>query len=463
MNTIMQYTTFDKAAATHFGLEPTTGKWCVPDYCTDPDVRDSFFKRLRAMTHAGQRWAITEVIAGLPPDTLTRLRFDVDAHLDTPDPAAMDKHVVPFINTLFDVLGTWANVPADAQLRTIVLEKPAPSKADTDYKHGFKVMMPDLVATHAQMRQLRVLLNDRFEEWGDAVMLKGKTPELANVLDRVVYNKNGWLIYGSQKDDQQAGPYRATRMWVGGHDAAADLADMSFSELQQALSIFPHADPAAPQDSDYKVLQWTVAPPADPLATAPRATATATAGGGGGGGGNGGGGGAVPSAELRELLVNIVSKRFGDDTSTLDMHSRKARDAFHISYRFSRRGVTTCPHGQAHLSNGFYLQLSHGAPTPCVSYICLANDCPRTPFDARSTPCARRWAALEGVGHGVKRPHEAVDDDCGYESDVEADGDSIVWGALGHEAHPAVHRTGEPRLVVARAQRVGHLPHVIEL
>ena len=49
----------------------------------------------------------------------------------------------------------------------IVMEKaaltPRANKdgAVTDYKHGFKVVCTNVVATHAQQRQLDALLNDR--------------------------------------------------------------------------------------------------------------------------------------------------------------------------------------------------------------------------------------------------------------------------------------------------------------
>jgi hypothetical protein len=117
----------------------------------------------------------------------------------------------------------------------------------------------NVVATHAQQRQLDVLLNERYAAWGDESWLRGKTPAAAGVLDPLVHQQNGCPMHGSRKKDQPA-PYAATRLWWGkDKEDPVALADMSLGNLQRGLSIL-HVD------TDCAPLAWSRPPPADAYA-----------------------------------------------------------------------------------------------------------------------------------------------------------------------------------------------------
>jgi hypothetical protein len=264
--TFRKLATKEFAGATHNVMGKGAYMFKVPDYHSSITERQALLDGLYAMRKAGTKWAIMENIAPLNEDALTRVRFDVDVHLDTDAPDAMSGHVRPFINTLYDVLQEYTGLNVDS--RVIVLEKPLPTKGKGDFKHGFKVTCVDLVATHAQMRQLSKLLNQRYHEWGNEAWLKGKSAEESKVLDPVVHERNGWLMYGSQKDEQPA-PYTSTRMCLAKDcEAPSDLADYSFRDLQQLLTIFPMDEPG---EETWTALKWTKTPPEDTYQSGKRA------------------------------------------------------------------------------------------------------------------------------------------------------------------------------------------------
>jgi hypothetical protein len=208
------YKTDDKEGATHFGLPPLTGKWLVPGTHTSAEAREIVFAALCKYRTRKQQFAVIENIKHLPPDVLTRLRFDVDLHLDSSDPDALSPYVPRFVSAIYKQLYEYTSVDPLDECRIVVQKKPVPTKAKSDYKHGFKVTVLDVLASKQQMLQVRNLMY-AFATWGDPTWLKaGMTLEELDVIDRRVYDSHGWLLYGSQKADQIAGGYTATNLWV---------------------------------------------------------------------------------------------------------------------------------------------------------------------------------------------------------------------------------------------------------
>ena len=140
------------------------------------------------------------------------------------------------------------------------------------YKHGAKLCFPHLTTTHTEMRQLRKLLYQRFEQWGSSEWLQGTDVFQSQIIDDSVYKSNGWCIYGSQKKEQTAGAYQPVKVWKNKHvlEAYADLG-LTLVDTQHLLSIYP--DP-----KDYKVVQlaWCKEPPAQSVYTLKRTSKSVT-------------------------------------------------------------------------------------------------------------------------------------------------------------------------------------------
>jgi len=255
-----RYDTKDHSIATHNGIEPTVGMWLYPHYQDAVPVREAFFEKLQEMRSNGRQFAIMENIKSLPASTLTRVRFDVDFHLTDGAADLLVPYIERFVSCLYKVLYETTTLTPDCESRIIVQRKPEPTKVETkdDYKHGFKVTCVNLVATHTQMLQLRAVMCERFQEWGEQSWLKGaSTAAETDIIDPRVYVSCGWLMYGSQKREQKAGGYQATDLWDK-LDVKDTVVDFTYYELVRLLSIF--ANP----DDDAVTLVWTVEPPAAP-------------------------------------------------------------------------------------------------------------------------------------------------------------------------------------------------------
>jgi hypothetical protein len=252
------FRTQDKDIATHNGMAPTIGKWVYPEYAESASAREVLFNTLVKLRSKSKQFAIMENIKSLPAATLIRVRFDIDTTLITDEPEIMTPYIDKFIDTLYSILYEYTSLPTECDCRIIVQKKPAPTLTkEGTYKHGLKVTCIDLLATHAQMLQLRDLMHARFSEWGDESWLNGTTLEKAQIIDKCVYTKIGWLMYGSQKANQKAGGYEATDLWIKpGEKDNATLSDHSYYELVQMLSIF--ADTGAEDDTeDLFTLSWS--------------------------------------------------------------------------------------------------------------------------------------------------------------------------------------------------------------
>jgi hypothetical protein len=240
---------------THRGVAATIGSWLFPKYAVDSGVREQLFVALVHLQQAGVPFAIMENMFYLSTDALTRVRIDLDVDLPTDDAAAFQPHLVEFIGTLYDVLYEYTELTFEEELAGTVtlLEKPHCTARDggSSFKHGAKLMMPYLVATHTDMLQLRVLLLENAHRWMPTSW-HGDTPVLATkVIDPCVYKTNGWLMYGSQKKEQLHGGYQATRVWHRqGDDCPIADCDWTLLELHRMLSIF------CDHESDDDVQTW---------------------------------------------------------------------------------------------------------------------------------------------------------------------------------------------------------------
>jgi Family of unknown function (DUF5906) len=380
------FETSDHSTATHNGLEPSTGMWRFPYYQDSVEIREAFFDQLSKRRSNNQQFAIMENIKYLPESALTRVRFDVDLHLADAAADLVVPHIEQFVSCLYKVLYETTTLTPDCESRIIVQRKPEPTYIEkkNDYKHGFKVTCLDLVATHTQMMQLRALMCERFEEWGEKAWLKGaSTAADTDIIDDRVYTYCGWLMYGSQKKEQLAGGYVATDMWDR-LDVKDSLVDLSFYELVRLLSIFAHPD------EDTVTLDWIVEPPAvtvsrkralDEAGPAAKRVRSAT--------------GSTLDPEVNDIIKEILKASVNDTTSTVDNHSRDEQIAGTYTYRLTRTDLETCPYKEQHITNGFYIHLDTTASK--VYYQCLSSECkgkPRAVLKADQA-LVKRWVRLE--------------------------------------------------------------------
>jgi hypothetical protein len=377
---------------THRGVAPTRGSWLIPHYAADSNVRDAFFKQLVQLQEAGVPYAVMENIDSLAADALTRVRIDLDVDLPTDDAAAFQPHFAAFVDTLYDILYEYTELTVDCEITgtVVLLEKPRCTARDRGgFKHGAKLTMPYLVATHRDMLQLRVLLLQHADRWMPASW-HGNTPALeTSIIDPCVYKCNGWLMYGSRKEEQLHGGYTATLVWHSKGDASpmADC-DWTLLDLQRMLSIFCDHE----RNDDVQTLQWVKVPPGVEQHRSKRRREVH----------------AAPterrqadiSAPVLSILTEILAG-VGDTTSTLTYEST-GQDMYR--YRVSRHGrMTACANKQEHRGNSSILQLTTLCGRPVVKYICFSSKCGegRTPIVLKCPALAKRWATAE-TSH--KRP-----------------------------------------------------------
>jgi Family of unknown function (DUF5906) len=377
------------ATATHNGIEPTTGMWRFPGYERDVAVRESLFTSLQRKRANGVQFAMMENIRYLPDTALTRVRFDVDLHLAVGGADVLVPYIDRFLTCLYKILCDTTLMTPEDESRIIVQRKPEPTKVnDTNYKHGFKATCVDLIATHTYMLQVRALLYERFDEWGDRSWLKdGQTAADTEIIDSRVYHGHGWFMYGSQKEEQISGGYVATDIWEK-IDVKGDLSDLSYYELVRMLSIF------ADEFDDPVVLTWAAGVEL-PCVTRKRTNDDE---------------GGVPTkrrrspttaaldSDVSDVITHILKSTVKDTTSTVNPNSREERIAGTYTYRLTRVVTEVCPYGQKHITNGFYIHLDTSKPS--VYYQCLSTSCKgKARVLLQADPdLVQRWVKLETSG-----------------------------------------------------------------
>jgi hypothetical protein len=371
---------------THRGFAPTPGSWLLTNYAADSSVREWLYKGLVHLTESSVPFATVENIDYLPSDALTRVRIDLDVNLSTDESAAFQPHLAAFIDTLYNVLYEYTNVKPESDLAgmIILLEKPhCTARKKGGFKHGAKLTLPYLVATHTDMLQLRVLLLQQAGVWMPAFW-HGETPALnTSIIDPCVYTSNGWLMYGSQKKEQIHGGYKATRVWYRKGDICpvADC-DWTLLELQRMLSIFCDLE----TDDDVETLEWIKTPPEVEQRSRKRRNPTAT----------------TPrqhvgmSASVLTILTEILAG-LGDTTSVL---THESTEQGLYRYRISRHGKSApCANKIEHASNCSILQLTTLFGRPVVKYNCFSMKCGggHSPVAVQCAELAKRWAEAEAA------------------------------------------------------------------
>lgn len=155
----------DRRSPTMHGLPPTPIRCYVEGYRPDPDARDAFFTVFDNLKRVGQQFALTESIADLETNALTKLRFDIDVHLPTDDDSEFRPVIGAAIKALQGTLAELTDVEPGTSIH--VLCKPAPTQqSEGVWKHGCKLVFPDVICTHEDMLCIRQAMNDRYEQWG---------------------------------------------------------------------------------------------------------------------------------------------------------------------------------------------------------------------------------------------------------------------------------------------------------
>jgi hypothetical protein len=396
---------------THRGFAPTTGSWLLKNYAENSSKRDWLYKALVFLQESGVQYAIVENIDYLSDNALTRVRVDLDVNLTTDDPSAFEPHLAAFIDCLYDILYEYTEVKPEADLAgmVVLLEKPRCTARDKGgFKHGAKLTLPYLVSTHTDMLKLRLLLLQQAHAWMPASW-HGDTPVLdTDIIDPCVYKGNGWLMYGSQKQNQIHGGYRATRVW---HRKAevCPVADCDWTplEMQRLLNIFCDHE----TDDDVHVLNWTKTPPEVQQHTSKRKTRPAACSESR----------RRISAPVLSILTEILAN-LGDSSSLLTHESTEA-DTY--SYRVNRNGIAApCANKLEHANNSGILQLTTLFGRPVIRYNCFSTKCGagRDPVVIESPDLAKCWAEAEALECCKRAKTDNETDRC---DDVPQDGDDV--------------------------------------
>jgi P4 family phage/plasmid primase-like protien len=239
----------------HNGMDDMRGVFNVPNYSTDPQVREDFFGIIEDIHRRRKPYVLMENICGLPADAETRLRFDIDVQLpyDGDHPLALNLAVAHnFCATLWQVLHECTNISGASRFFIDAKGAPTPAGAGM-WKHGIKIVCADIKCTHKDMLGIRQLLNERYSEWGHEEWLSGKEAQETQIIDDCIYKNNGTMLHGAVKaKQQQHGGYNTVKV-MGGDDlhyfSDGDLHDFSFGELLRLKSILHH-------DEDTAKLEW---------------------------------------------------------------------------------------------------------------------------------------------------------------------------------------------------------------
>lgn len=221
------------APRTHLGFCSSKGKWNVPD-----DDMNNF---LEALDTVRGPWTIAE----LAPET-SNLVFDVDIRVK--DDVDMGDTAVKFTNILRNVLRVHTNAYDEArncESRMYVMCKPEGTwkGQDSNYKVGFKVILPLDIATASENARIADMMRMRLDEWLDVPALNDAT----DIVDSSVYKGiRPWSLPGSVKDEQTAGGYCVTAIYSGLHLRLLDPSDLTLHEYRHEMSRLRKHDDSRP-------------------------------------------------------------------------------------------------------------------------------------------------------------------------------------------------------------------------
>ena len=76
------------------------------------------------------------------------------------------------------------------------------------FKNGIHAYIPNIVADRRKLLEIR---NEAFQTMG--ARFQNTTNDSDSIIDRCIYEKNGFLLYGSSKRESYRTPYKLTHCW----------------------------------------------------------------------------------------------------------------------------------------------------------------------------------------------------------------------------------------------------------
>ena len=225
-----------KATHTSMGSsKETMGSWHIPE-----DKYEEFIEKYSKL--AGH--VVLHIVER--PLEVGPLLIDIDMNFEKDKKKRMysKEHIINFINIVQKVIKDNIKLENIKELRAFVCEKPKPTlKVKKDeknnlYKDGFHVVFPFLRLSIEQRTVIRELskiavIEAKIFDDLKANDKKFKEQDMDDIFDKAVIISNGWLLYKSQKADNN--PYVLTHIFKSG-GKAIDISKYTDSKLALILN-----------------------------------------------------------------------------------------------------------------------------------------------------------------------------------------------------------------------------------
>lgn len=129
---------------------------------------------------------------------LSPILIDLDFRYNEPDRKYKSTDVIDFVEKLITIIRTFVEINND-QLPVYILEKPAPKASGDKYKDGIHIVIPEIVTKP----DIQYAIRDEFLKQHPKYFASLSTSSDSDVFDKDVIEKNGWLMYGSKKQDDK--------------------------------------------------------------------------------------------------------------------------------------------------------------------------------------------------------------------------------------------------------------------
>lgn len=116
-------------------------------------------------------------------------------------------HVETIINTYFDIINKYINVPEDANV-AYVMEKPNPSEYRNKIKDGIHIVFPHIIVSNNVQHFIRNKILDVANEMFATLPVCN---DYASIIDKAIIDVNCWLMYGSKKIESDS--YRVSQIY----------------------------------------------------------------------------------------------------------------------------------------------------------------------------------------------------------------------------------------------------------
>jgi len=116
-------------------------------------------------------------------------------------------HVETIINTYFDIINKYINVPEDANV-AYVMEKPNPSEYRNKIKDGIHIVFPHIIVSNNVQHFIR---NKILDVANDMFATLPVCNDYASIIDKAIIDVNCWLMYGSKKIESDS--YRVSQIY----------------------------------------------------------------------------------------------------------------------------------------------------------------------------------------------------------------------------------------------------------